>query len=987
MTKTLLLISLFLISFCQAQTITAKLNEINFQGSSTPYYTLKYNNQLIFTAEGGDTGRELWNYDFVSGKSKLVKDIFPYSNSGIDGNPYFNILNNKVFFLARSSYSNYWLFSTDGTEAGTQYVFPFPSDLSFFQDVVLAGNKIYFLINYQLWVSDGTNAGTKKLKTFGSYTSGSVNLRVFGNKVVTAIDDGTNGKQVWISDGTTDGTFLLKKISNTGSAIGNDFDIVDFNNKFYFFAYDTESAVWESDGTTAGTKKFTNKVRGNFMQGYSLGNTFVFGGTDSAFGSEPWVSDGTVDGTKLIKDIVPGVWGSIGINSKVVKYRNKVAFDVMNNSGDFQIWETDGTFNGTKQIAISDSELDRPLLYKSSSNNNELILTRANNLNNFWLYSDEKGLFRIPNSTPTIYTDKASNFIDSDDFLYLTASTPENGAELFKVNKQTREISLLTDSNTTQGSSPKGFIRNSNGVIVVANNGLYGNQFFKINPDTGEKTMLNNLKHEWNGEMASLSNSGLIKLGNDVYQKGTYNVSINNNNYSLFAKTDGTFENTSFIKYSNNTFNSIGDIFENLNDEFLIFSANDGKIGTELFRIRKGATEIELLKDISTDENGGLYNMDPQTVINGNYLYFIAKNNNIRTIWRTDGTPENTKSVISFLDENNYDGNPKLLGVLNGKILISKASFSNGSYYNSNLYISDGTQSGTTLLKNHSTLYFYPDAINNVGMDFKNKFYYTTSGALYQTDGTPENTKNIYQAGNNGEYFQSQNKMLACGENLFIGSGTRYSSYYDGTYDKIYALWKTNDSNQTGLVYKIENQSGQDNFIKDLKCINNYVYFTKTNDNKLYRTNGKTTENVALTINVTNEDAFNADKNEFLGDLFVDQNKLLFTAVTKKSGLEYYQVTSELPIYLNIKETKNSVQKTRILLYPNPASDFIKIKYDVDYGPQSYKIYNMIGNIMATGKYTGESDAIDLSNIIKGLYIIEIKAKDGTLYSQKFIKN
>ncbi len=987
MTKTLLFISLFLISFCQSQTITAKLNEINFQGSSTPYYTLKYNNQLIFTAEGGDTGRELWNYDFVSGKSKMIKDIFPYSNSGIDGNPYFNILNDKVFFLARSSHSNYWLFSTDGTEAGTQYVFPFPSDLFFFQDVVVAGNKIYFLINYQLWVSDGTNAGTKKLKTFGSYTSGSVNLRVFGNKVVTAIDDGINGKQVWISDGTTDGTFLLKKISNTGSAIGNDFDIVDFNNKFYFFAYDTESAVWESDGTTVGTKKFTNKVRGNFMQGYSLGNTFVFGGTDSAFGSEPWVSDGTVDGTKLIKDVVPGVWGSIGINSKVVRYRNKVAFDVMNNSGEFQIWETDGTFNGTKQIAISDSELDRPLLYKSSSNYQELILTRANNLNNFWLYSDEKGLFRIPNSTPTIYTDKASNFIDSDNFLYLTASTPENGAELFKVNKQTREISLLTDSNTTQSSSPQGFIRNSNGVIVMANNGLYGNQFFKINPDTGEKTMLNNLKHEWNGEMASLSNSGLIKLGNDVYQKGTYNVSINNNNYSLFAKTDGTFENTSFIKYSNNTFNSIGDIFENLNDEFLIFSANDGKIGTELFRIRKGATEVELLKDISTDENGGLYNMDSQTVINGSYLYFIAKNNNIRTIWRTDGTPENTKSVISFLDENNNDGNPKLLGVLNGKILISKAIFSNGSYYNSTLYISDGTQSGTTLLKNHSTPYFYPDAINNVGADFKNKFYYTTPGALYQTDGTPENTKNIYQAGSNGDYFQSQNKMLACGENLFIGSGTRYSSYYDGTYDKIYALWKTNDNNQTELVHKVENQSGQDNFIKDLKCINNYVYFTKTNDNQLYRTNGKATENVALTVSVTNEDAFNADKNEFLGDLFVDQNKLLFTAVTKKSGLEYYQVTSELPIYLNIKETNNSVQKTRILLYPNPASDFIKIKYAIDYAPQSYKIYNMTGNIMATGKYTGESDAIDLSNIIKGLYIIEIKAKDGTLYSQKFIKN
>ncbi|PZU90739.1 MAG: hypothetical protein DI529_01960, partial [Chryseobacterium sp.] len=804
---------------------------------------------------------------------------------------------------------------------------------------------------------------------------------------VTAIDDGANGKQVWISDGTTTGTFLLKKISTTGSSIGNDFDIVVFNNKFYFYASDFESAVWESDGTTDGTRKFTNKVRGYFMQGYSLGDHFVFGGTDSVNGLEPWVSDGSIEGTQLVKDVVPGVWGSIGINSKVVKYRNKVAFDIINNSGDYQVWETDGTENGTKQIQITDSELDRPLLYKSSSDNQELIITRANYGNNFWIYDDEKGLSRVPNATPTIYTDKASNFIDDDSFVYLTASTPENGAELFKINKQTREMSLLADSNTIQDSSPKGFIRNSNGLIIVANDGINGNQFFKINPDTGEKIILNNLINTWNGEKASLSNAGLIKLGNEIYQKGTYNVNINNSSYALFAKTDGTFENTTFVKYPNNTFNSIGEIFENLNDEYLIFSANDGSIGTELFRIRKGSNEVELLRDISTDANGGLYNIDSHTVTNNGYLYFIAKDNNIRTIWRTDGTSENTKSVISFLDENGYDGDPKLLGSLNDKILISKSSFYNGSAYNSDLYISDGTQSGTSLLKNHSTPYFYPDGINNVGAEFKNKFYYTTSGAIYQTDGTPENTRSIYQAGGNGEYFRSQNKMLTCGDNLFIGSGNRYSSYYEGTYDKIYNLWKTDDKGNTELIYKVENQSGQDNFIKDYKCINNYVYFTKTNDNRIWRTNGKAIDNVALTIDVNNQEVFDSEKNEFVGDIFVDENKLLFTAITKKSSVEYYQVTSELPIYLNIKEADHTDRKIKLLLYPNPASHYIKIKNIANYDSQSYKIYNMSGSIISEGEYTKENQTIDVSTINKGLYVIEIKSRSGILYSQKFIKN
>lgn len=987
MKKFLLFVSFVVIILHPAQSITAKLNEINFQGSSMPYFTVKYKGQLIFTPENADTGRELWGYDLGSGKSKLIKDIFPNSNSGIDSDPFFNVLNDKLYFVGRTSFSNYRLFSTNGTEAGTEMVFTFPAELSYIDKVVMAGDKIFILANYQLWVSDGTSTGTKLLKTFGTYTSGSVDLRIFGNKIVTAIDDGINGKHAWISDGTTAGTFLLKKISATGSSIGNDFDIVVYNNKFYFYAYDTESALWESDGTVNGTKKFTNKVNGSFIQGFALGDNFVFGGRDSANGMEPWISDGTVDGTKLVKDVVPGVWGSIGINSKVVRYKNKIAFDIINNSGDFQIWETDGTFAGTKQIAITDATLTSPKLYKASTDRTELLITTANAGNNFWIYDDENGLSKIPNLIPTIYTEAANNFIDIDNFVYLTAIGQANGAEIFKINKQSREVSLVTDVNSSQSASPQGFIKNTNGLIVAADDGVFGNQFYKINPDTSEKTLIKILSNPLSGERATLSNKGLIKLGNDIYQKGTLGASTPNGNYSLFAKTDGTAENTNFVKYPNNTFNSIGDIFENLNDEYLVFSANEPLKGTELYRIKKGSAEIELLKDISTNEGGGLYNVDSKTVIINGFLYFIARENNLRTIWKTDGTPENTQSAISFID-NNFDGNPKILGSYDGKILISKSVYYQGIEYQSELYISDGTQSNTTLLKSQSSQYFNPESINDIGTQFKEEFYYTTKSGVFKTDGTAENTKTVYSANGISDFYRGYNRMTVCGDNLFIGFGSRESSYYDGSYDKIYELWRTDGNTKTNQVYKVQNQSGMDDYIKDFKCINNYVYFTKTNDSKIWRTNGNTTENVALSIDVIDEEPFNSDKNEFIGDLFLSDNKLLFTANTRKYGVEYYEVTSELPVYLNVIDANtNSVQKLKLLIYPNPASDLVKIKDASAIKAESFAIYDYSGKVVSEGKYTGEDQSINISMLNKGVYVIQVKTKTGQSYAQKLIKN
>lgn len=67
-------------------------------------------------------------------------------------------------------------------------------------------------------------------------------------------------------------------------------------------------------------------------------------------------------------------------------------------------------------------------------------------------------------------------------------------------------------------------------------------------------------------------------------------------------------------------------------------------------------------------------------------------------------------------------------------------------------------------------------------------------------------------------------------------------------------------------------------------------------------------------------------------------------------------------------------------LYPNPVIDVLNIKYKT--GVISYEIFDLTGRKVAAGK---NSDRINVSNLSKGNYIINIVTKDGNTTS-KFIK-
>jgi len=74
----------------------------------------------------------------------------------------------------------------------------------------------------------------------------------------------------------------------------------------------------------------------------------VFAADDGTFGNEPWVSDGTPDGTTLLADLCAG--GCSSSAGGFVGYKGAGYFLASSSSGMVSLWRTDGTSSGTSAL-------------------------------------------------------------------------------------------------------------------------------------------------------------------------------------------------------------------------------------------------------------------------------------------------------------------------------------------------------------------------------------------------------------------------------------------------------------------------------------------------------------------------------------------------------------------------------------------------------------------------------------------------------------
>ncbi|MBB1283737.1 T9SS type A sorting domain-containing protein [Flavisolibacter sp. BT320] len=348
------------------------------------------NGKFIFAASNSPLGSELYITDGTPGGTKLLKDINPGTASSRPQDD-FVLHNGFLYFTATTPDFGREIWRTDGSEDGTTMVAdmtPGPAGSALDGAFNLFSNGSYLLFTmttpgegYELWRTNGTEASTSLVKDInpGPVSSEISTYTVYNNLVFFGAKTAANGTELWKTDGTTAGTQLVKDIRpgtesalniSIGLATTNLLAMYPLNGKMLFMANDGVHGmeIWSTDGTEDGTfllKDINGEPAVSFISlftGVKVGSRLIFSAYQQETGAELWETDGTTAGTKIFKEILPGIDGGIpmllpyfsltGTALEQKLYQDKWFFFLFSlpAEGGVELWKSDGTDAGTTKV-------------------------------------------------------------------------------------------------------------------------------------------------------------------------------------------------------------------------------------------------------------------------------------------------------------------------------------------------------------------------------------------------------------------------------------------------------------------------------------------------------------------------------------------------------------------------------------------------------------------------------------------------------------
>jgi ELWxxDGT repeat protein len=358
-------------------------------------------NGVVFLA--GEGGRQtLWRSNGrPEGTSRFLE--FP-PDRYVPGDPWIQV-GGLHFFHAETGTGDktkFELWRTDGTAQGTGRVATFPRHV-YLALLTSWNGKLLFqaqpVTGCSFWSSDGTAAGTREILPPQPGMHCPTAVTALGSRFVfVARVKGPDGlvPQIFVSDGTPEGTRQISRIRSYREAFEYDEPVVVGGVAFFRIATagrEDDVEVWRTDGTPEGTYRASKLsgpddlygfrgslyLRASLANGYGFFRLPVHGGTpvllaqtpyfyddapsadftpfgdrllfvaqDDAHGTELWMTDGTPDGTRLLRDIQPGPKSSRP--SGLIQAGDRVFFTAEDGEHGRELWASDGTPEGTRLV-------------------------------------------------------------------------------------------------------------------------------------------------------------------------------------------------------------------------------------------------------------------------------------------------------------------------------------------------------------------------------------------------------------------------------------------------------------------------------------------------------------------------------------------------------------------------------------------------------------------------------------------------------------
>ena len=693
-----------------------------------------------------------------------------------------------------------------------------------------------------------------------------------------------------------DAPSLVKDINlgNPGADIAS---LVQLNGVVYFTS---QNGVWKSDGSSSGTNLLRQFEALEFRSGGLAlgvaGNLVYISASDGTTGLELWKYDPSTNQTSLVKDIWSGPNDSQP--SGFVAAGNDVYFTADDGSSGRELWKSNGTEIGTVRVAdltagpvgALENTSQLPLFAFDSNtlffeandatrgrephmldNGSASILTNINVATTGSIGSSPTNFFRF--GTELIFSAALSSSGNRELVVYDTTMPADTEYDPARQNPNPK----VFDINAGSSNGNPGYFVEFNNKVYFQATGSNGTELYSYSGGVVSQVTVPNADPTIHASDTNLwGSSGGPELLTVVGQ----------NLFFRAASSGSMATGRELWKFDGTNFFLVKDIRAGSTDtdpsrltavgQLLFFEANDGIAGTELWVSDGTANGTTLVKDIYP---GVGQSISGEFLAVGSNLFFTARDAvSGYELWKSDGTAAGTIMVRDVVTEPSFSAfspttAPLMVAV--GDKVIFRAS---DSVHGEELWISDGTSGGTSLVKDINP---GPTGASITQMVALGSVVYfrandgTNGSELWRSDGTAAGTslvKNIRP----GSSDSSLSNLRVLGNKLIFtaNNGT------NGT-----ELW-VSDGTEAGTsllkdIYVGSNSSDTGNLVAS----ENLVYFRATDGLtgiEIWRTDGTSSGTVLL------KDIGPGPDDGSISNLGLVGRKLIFRADDGTNGSELW---------------------------------------------------------------------------------------------------
>jgi len=373
-------------------------------------------------------------------------------------------------------------------------------------------------------------------------------LTVYGNDIYFAATDATHGRQLWKYNTVAGTARMVVDLGNYPS--GSDprwLQIV--GSTLYFNAVSLDGrelyAYFPETGKSQLVKNINPLGDSNPEYLYGYYDILYFTADDGRHGREPWRSDGTINGTTMIKDIYDGVNSSEPSSFNMLG--DMLIFSANDGVHEQELWQSYGSKTTTKMIKDIEPGSDGSDPGWSNRLGDSVIFFPAKTNkygNELWRYDMQHGAYLLADINDKKKDSNPAAIGSVGWEMFFSADDGKTGVELWKTEPPYEYAYQVSDINPgKRNANPKPLGVMGTTLFFTANDGIHGEEVWYSEFPHYKTFLLKDIRTGSRGSTPEFTSGGYVgSISNSIRSGWT-----------------------------------------------IYFTANDGRTGTELWQISTGA--------------------------------------------------------------------------------------------------------------------------------------------------------------------------------------------------------------------------------------------------------------------------------------------------------------------------------------------------------------------------------------------------------------